>query len=141
MTRLHRDFEPLRASGRTLEQRENLARFLAGDPTQSEDTFGYLELPAADSLVRGKFRVSGWALSPWGVDRVELRFANGAVVVPADLGPRPDVTAIYPSYPMTTRPGFYKEFDAPPGHDLQVEIIDARGKRHRLEQIWFDWEP
>lgn len=139
-TRLHRDFEPL-LNKIELLQRVNLQRFLTLQPTQNDGTFGYLEVPQPNAVVKGKLRVSGWALSPWGIERVELRFANGKVVVPALLGPRPDVVAEYPWYPMTTNPGFNMEFDTPLGSDLQVEIIDGRRKRHRLENVWFSWEP
>jgi hypothetical protein len=139
-TRRHRDFEPL-LNKIELLQRVNLERFLTLKPTQNDGTFGFLEVPQPNAVVKGKLRVSGWALSPWGIERVELRFANGEVVVPALLGPRPDVLAEYPWYPMTTNPGFYMEFDTPVGSDLQVEIIDGRRKRHRLENVWFSWEP
>lgn len=139
ITQRHRDFEPLRAKPLDVVQRNNLERFLSLQPTQSEGTFGNLEMPKRDEVVTGKLRVSGWALSPWGIEKVELRFANGSVIVPVELGPRPDVSAAYPWYPMTTNPGFYKEFDVPPGNDLQVEIVDGRRKRHRLEQVWFSW--
>lgn len=139
ITQRHRDFEPLRAQPLDVLQRTNLERFLSLQPTQSEGTFGHLEMPKPDETVSGKLRVSGWALSPWGIRKVDLRFANGKVIVPAALGPRPDVTSAYPWYPMTTQPGFYKEFDVPPGSDLQVEIVDGRGKKHRLEQVWLTW--
>ncbi|HYO77390.1 MAG TPA: hypothetical protein VE010_13085 [Thermoanaerobaculia bacterium] len=139
-TRLHRDFEPL-ANKMPFEKRVHLERFLAMLPTQNEGTFGHLDMPRPNDVVYGKLKVAGWALSPWGIRRVDLRFANGTVVVPADLVSRADVTAEYPWYPMTVNAGFYKELDAPVGSDLQVEIIDGRGKRRRLENIWFTWEP
>ncbi|HEX8619376.1 MAG TPA: hypothetical protein VF911_17470 [Thermoanaerobaculia bacterium] len=138
-TRMHRDFEPMRARSLDLQRQTHLHRFLRLEPAQNEGTFGILESPKPGEAVRGKLRVSGWALSPWGIEKVELRFANGTVVVPADLGPRTDVTTAYPWYPLTMNPGFYKEFDVPPGNDLQVEIVDGRRKRHRLEHVWFEW--
>lgn len=141
VTRFHRDFEPLRSGPVDVQQQSNLHRFLTAQPTQNEGTFGNVESPARDTLVKGRLRVSGWALSPWGVESVNLLFANGRIVVPADLGPRPDVTGVYPWYPMTTNAGFEKNFDVPPGSDVQVEIVDGRKRRTRLEQIWFSWEP
>jgi hypothetical protein len=139
-TRLHRDFEPL-ANKIELQQRVNLQRFLSLQATQNDDTFGYLEMPKPDAVIRGKLSVSGWALSPWGIERVEIRLGNGARVVQADLVPRPDVVAEYPWYPMTTNPGFQQVIDEPVGGDVQVEIIDGRHRRHRLENVWFSWEP
>ena len=81
-------------------------------------------------------------MSPWGIDAVYLRFANGRIVVPADLVERPDADAQYPWYPMTEKAGFVKELDpldVPSGTDVQVEIVDGRGKRTRLQDVWFTW--
>ncbi|MDQ3280003.1 MAG: hypothetical protein M3Q69_01160 [Acidobacteriota bacterium] len=137
-TRRHPDYARIDADA---QQRENLARFLAHEPVRSDDTFGYVESPSPNGRVRGKLRVAGWALSPWGVNEVLLRFRNGNIVVAADLVPRNDVSALYPWYPRTTRAGFVKEFDAPPfAGDLVVEIVDGRGRRKRLGNIWFSWE-
>jgi hypothetical protein len=108
---------------------------------RNDDTFGYLESPSPNGHARGTLRVAGWALSPWGIRQVLLRFRNGNIVVPAQLVPRDDVTALYPWYPRTTRAGFVKEFDvAPFAGDLVVEIVDGRGRHKRLENIWFTWE-
>jgi hypothetical protein len=116
-----------------------LERFLRGEPTQNEETFGLLEWPQRDSVTHGRLKVSGFALSPYGIRAVHLRFANGRNVVAADLVERPDVTQRYPWYPMTTHAGFTKELDVPLGDDLQVEIVDGRGRRTRLQDVWFTW--
>ncbi|HYH07634.1 MAG TPA: hypothetical protein VEK11_11305 [Thermoanaerobaculia bacterium] len=138
---LHGDylFSTRRGKGAAPHERIHLERFLAGEPTQNEDTFGFLEWPARDSVIHGKLRVSGFALSPYGIRAVHLRFANGRRVVTADLVERPDVTLRYPWYPMTTHAGFVKELDAPLGDDVQVEIVDGRGRRTRLQDVWFTW--
>ncbi|HEX2062178.1 MAG TPA: hypothetical protein VHK90_15680, partial [Thermoanaerobaculia bacterium] len=57
----------------------------------------------------------------------------------ADLVRRPDIVERYPWYPMTTHPGFVKELDAPHGDELQVEIVDGRGRRVRLQDVWLTW--
>lgn len=122
--------------------RVSLDRFLAGEPAQSDGTFGMLALPRHDDVVRGRLTVAGFALSPWGIREVNLRFANGRVVIPADLVEGPEIRERYPWYPMTTRAGFRKDIDPldiPPGTDLQVEIVDGRGERKRLRDIWFTW--
>lgn len=138
---LHGDYVFAIGGGRAAppHERIHLERFLRGEPTQNDDTFGFLESPARDSVVHGRLKVSGFALSPYGIHAVNLRFANGRRVVAADLVERPDVTQRYPWYPMTTHAGFTKELDAPLGDDLQVEIIDGRGRRVRLQDVWFTW--
>jgi hypothetical protein len=122
--------------------RVSLDRFLAAQPAQSDGTFGMLALPRHDDVVRGRLTVAGFALSPWGIREVNLRFANGRVVIPADLVEGPEIRERYPWYPMTTKAGFRKDIDPldlPPGTDLQVEIVDGRGRRKRLRDIWFTW--
>ena len=120
-------------------ERIQLERFLRGEPTQNEETFGFLEWPAHDAVIHGRLKVSGFALSPYGIRAVNLRFANGRRVIAADLVERPDINERYPWYPLTTRAGFVKEIDAPLGDDVQVEIIDGRGRRMRLQDVWFTW--
>jgi hypothetical protein len=138
VTRAHRDFHPHVPP----DLRVNLERFLNGETTQNEGTFGKLEKPVWDGRAHWRARIEGWAMSPWGVDAVYLRFANGRVVVPADLIERPDIDAKYPWYPMTAKAGFVKELDpldVPSGTDVQVEIVDGRGRRTRLQDVWFTW--
>jgi hypothetical protein len=126
---------------------QNAQRFLDGySHIYNSSTFGWLDSPMQSLDVYGKLRVSGWALSPHGVERVHLRFENGAVVVPAELWPWKEVVDIYPWYRQTHGPGFYRDFPARPAGvsaetDLQVEIIDGSGKRTRLKQVMFRWFP
>ena len=54
----------------------------------NESVFGWLESPAASTDTHGQLQVSGWAFSPHGISAVNLRFENGAVVIPADLRAR-----------------------------------------------------
>ena len=138
VTRAHSDFGGEVAP----DLRIALERFLNGEPAQNEGTFGKLEKPVWDGRAHWRARIEGWAMSPWGVDAVYLRFANGRIVIPADLVERPDVSAKYPWYPMTAKPGFVKELDPldiPSGTDIQVEIVDGRGRRTRLQDVWFTW--
>lgn len=119
----------------------SLQRFLAGLPTQNDDTFGLLEWPKRGANVRGQLHVFGFAVSPYGIREVHLRFANGRKVVPADLVPRPEIAERFPWYPMTDRAGFVKDLDVPLGDELQVEIVDGRGRHTRLQDVWFTWVP
>lgn len=130
-----------------LTPRQNAERFLDGRYHRyNSSTFGWLDSPTHQSDVYGKFRVSGWALSPHGVKAVNLRFENGRVVIPAELWAWKEVADIYPWYPGDGGPGYYRDFmERPPGvsveTDLQVEIVDGSGERTRLEHVWFRWIP
>lgn len=140
VTRRHRDFDRLLQI--PPDQRIHLERFLAGAPAQNDGTFGRLALPSQDLSVRGKLTVAGFALSPWGIRAVNLRFAGGRVVLPADLVEGREIQERWPWYPMTTHAGFRKDIahlGLPAGTDLQVEIVDGRGTRTRLPDVWFTW--
>ena len=101
--------------------------------------------PKGGSWIEGPLTVSGWALAPDGIREVNLLFGNGRVRVPARLEPWPALTRdLYPWYPRVDRPAFTATFDEPlPGlrreTDLQVEIIDGKGARVLLEDVWFSW--
>ncbi|HVT44975.1 MAG TPA: DUF4214 domain-containing protein [Thermoanaerobaculia bacterium] len=130
-------------SGRTPLQ--NAEVFLAGGGfTWNEEPFGMLDSPRPWEDVRGPLEVSGWVVSPEGVASVNLRFANGRLVVPAELVPRGDVDALFPWYASTPAAGFRRTFETIPPEidgdtDLQVEIVMPDGRSRRLEDVWFRW--
>lgn len=131
------------AAGRTPLQ--NLELFLSGNgQTYNGVTFGFLDSPTPNAAAKGSLRVFGWALSPHAVVRVRLLFGNGRTVHEAELAEYPAIHEVFPWYPQTKRAAFHKEFAQRPEGieditDLQVEIIDGRGKTTRLPHIWFDW--
>jgi len=121
-----------------------LDAYLAGQPTQNSDTFGFVDLPRPNERIAGRAYVSGFALSPYGIRSVTLRFASGRVRIPAFLFDDPALRRRFPWYDATTKPRFVREIERRPGGvaertDLQVEIIDGRGKRVLLEDRFFLW--
>ena len=120
-----------------------LEAFLGGGATYNASTFGSLDFPRPNEIVRHPF-VSGWALSPWGIREVNLLFDNGKVRVPTHLIADATVSARFPWYPRTPRPRFVMPIDRRPegvhfGTDVQVEIIDGRGTRTLLDDRWISW--
>jgi hypothetical protein len=122
-----------------------LERFLRGEYTYNEATFGVLDYPRPDEYVRGNALFSGWALSPYGIREVNLLFEDGGVRIPTTLRAEPSLTSSLPWYDATRQPRFLASFNRRPrgvyrDTDVQVEIIDGRGQRTLLEGRWFTWE-
>jgi hypothetical protein len=121
-----------------------LDRFLAGNATNNPGTFGVLD-PSAGGTVPGRARFSGWALSPFGVRKVDLLFENGQVRIPTELVGDRMVSRTYPSYGSAGRPRFQASFERRPRNirretDVQVEITDGRGEKTLLEDEWIEWK-
>lgn len=115
-----------------------------GRPVYNAEPFQHVEQGPAFEVIHGKVVVRGWAFAPAGVAHVNLRFANGSIVVPADRERRDDVRQQWPWYPNDPAPGFKKAFDAPlviGDTDMQVEVIDRQGHRVRGLPFWFRWLP
>jgi hypothetical protein len=128
--------------GRSAVVTPELAPFLRNEPTYSNTTFGLLDTPAAGSRAAPPF-FSGWALSPYGIRRVDLLFENGSVRSPTSLRPDPHLSMLFHWYPVPT-PRFTVAFERRPAGvsretDVQVEITDGRGQKTRLEDRWFVW--
>jgi hypothetical protein len=117
--------------------------FLRGAFTRGEIAFGFLDSPLpGQTLTKGWF--AGYAMSPYGVREVNLLFNNGAIRIPAYLFPDAGLAKAFPWYPVE-RPRFVREIpERPPGvwpsTDVQVEIVDGRGGRTRLEDRWIEWK-
>ncbi|HYM59549.1 MAG TPA: hypothetical protein VEZ11_01510 [Thermoanaerobaculia bacterium] len=129
-------------SGRTPTQ--NAEIFLrTGDWTYSGDPFALVGVGPLGTI-HGSLTVSGWALAPAGVARVNLLFNNGSVIVPATATDRGDVTAKLPWYPKVTHAGFTATISRPPRGingptDLQLEVVDGLGHSRRNPPYWFHW--
>ncbi|HKS22228.1 MAG TPA: hypothetical protein VJZ76_05490 [Thermoanaerobaculia bacterium] len=122
----------------------DLDAFLSGQPTYNHDTFGFVDFPQPGQRIADKLYVSGFALSPYGIRSITLRFANGRVCIAPFLFDDPTLRRRFPWYDATAKPRFVREFDRrPPGvaerTDLQVEIVDGRGRRVLLEDRFFIW--
>lgn len=131
-------------AGRT--QLDNMRIFLAGEGrTYNAGAFGTFDVLRNHDELKGPAKIHGWVLSADGVSAVNLRFQNGAVVIPTELVHRQDVKDVYPWYPLVEKPGFHVELPGrPPGvkrqTDLQLEIIDDQGRSIRLAPLALTWK-
>lgn len=123
---------------------EALERYLDNQTTYSDDTIAMLDYPRYGEKVGGNALFSGWAMSPWGIREVHFLFDNGQVRVPATLSEDRGVSHGLPWYPKTPKPRFTARFERRPTFvrsdtDVQVEIIDGRGKKTVLDGRPIDW--
>lgn len=121
-----------------------LEAFLRGEYTYSASTFGLLDYPRPGEHINDAYLFSGWALSPWGIRKVDLLFDNGQVRYPTMLREDKVLKGRFPWYPSTPRPRYVAHFPSRPANvrpdtDVQVEITDGRGQKTLLESQWFDW--
>lgn len=143
--KLHGDYVFTLDEGPPPQEQEQVAlqQFLAGTAVQNDRVFGYLDQPRWDARAGETLLVSGWAMSPYGIREVRLLLGNGRWVERAELAPYPEVQHLHPWYPMTTQPAFARRIPRPRGMpewtDIQVEIIDNRGDRKLLDDVWFIW--
>jgi hypothetical protein len=122
-----------------------LERFLRGEYTYSSSTFGLLDYPKSAEHIRTPTLFSGWALSPWGIRKVDLLFDNGRARYPTNLIDDRVLKTKFPWYSNTPHPRYIAAFAERPANvrpdtDVQVEITDGRGKTTLLEGRWFEWE-
>jgi len=110
--------------------------------TQSTWPILMCDEPAADgTLLTGKIRVRGWAVSPARIDRVEISIDAGPPER-AEFGlVRPDVGQDLPDVPGSTYSGFYLELDstslASGTHQLTIRAWDTTGSRQQLQRPLF----
>ncbi len=96
----------------------------AADAKLPQGTVGWIDTPAAEAVVADSVRVSGWALDPGGIDRVEIRVDGRTMQARYGLA-RPDIAQAKPGYPDAVRAGF----------DYTVSLDDASLQRHRIEVV------
>ena len=130
--------------GGTPTHDQQLDAYLRGESTFNELPFGILDQPRLGDKKTGEVTFSGWAMSSYGVKRVDLLFNNGLVRKTATLSANPYLNRVFPFYDATTRPAFELKLpqrpdDIWPFTDVQPEIIDGRGRRVRLPDIIFEW--
>lgn len=128
-------------AGRTPSQ--NAAIFLdGGGATYASDVIRVDVHP--QGVIRGKLVIAGWALASEEIQSINILFGNGRHRFPATRFARPDVRDALPWHPDTTRAGFRREFDNPPGSingdaDMIVEIVTASGKVQHSRPELFTW--
>ncbi|HSY51721.1 MAG TPA: hypothetical protein VLC46_23155 [Thermoanaerobaculia bacterium] len=121
-----------------------LQRALLDEMTYMGRPFGYVDKPHTDETIDGPLTVSGWALAPNGIANVDILLDNGMYryhTIPAN---RPDVQTKFPWYPRVRNAGFaitfpHRPHSVPPWTDVQVEIIDGKGRRMRLPDTPINW--
>ncbi len=95
-----------------------------------QGTIGSVDAPAAEATIGTAVRVTGWALDPAGVGRVEIRVDGRSY--PARYGIfRPDVAQAKPEYPDASESGFAFEGDfaplSPGRHELAIVAVNRAG--------------
>ncbi len=104
-------------------------------PAVPAHPFGFIDTPATAAVTGPIVRLTGWALSAKGIDRVEVRLDDARYAARYGIS-RPDVGAVHPALPGAARSGF--EFDGEFGealtgrHKLSVVAIDRDGVAHAV---------
>lgn len=97
---------------------------------------GFVDIPVEETLKEPVVMLSGWALDPEGVSRVEA-VLDGQTRFPLRHGiARPDVGAAHPDLPDSAQAGFEGRIDLSAHlsalHDLRVEVVNRRGQRSAI---------
>jgi hypothetical protein len=112
---------------------------------ETQNVVGMLDYPYPGLQIHGPLDVRGWGLSPHGVRDVHVLLNSGRLRYRAELGRRLDLASVYPNLRSHAgQAGFHLAFREKPRNvwqqsDLQIEITDHAGRKHRLPQIWFQW--
>jgi hypothetical protein len=136
--------EPERADASGATPSEHLQSFLNGTYTYFDEPIMTVDRPVGGSNVRGPMTLSGWAAAPGGVQQVNLRFRNEAVLIEAQLEPRPELTRNVIGYPDGSATGFRYHFESVPRWagdpvDVIIEVVGRSGKAKRFEPFFIDW--
>jgi len=105
--------------------------------------FGVIDRPRQNKVPAGDVELSGWAIDPYGVARVELLVDGGAIFsarygLPY-LGARNEPLALYfPAYPNTVNAGFTVELPAQTlargAADVRTVVINSVGTRTEIDR-------
>jgi hypothetical protein len=122
-----------------------LEAFLASKDTCGDGTMGALDFPPANiRFDRGQALFSGWAMSPHGIQSIDLWFDNRTFRQPAKLMRDPLLELRCPGEKLA-RTRYLVELAARPQEvrrktDVQVEVTDGRGRKTVFEDRWFTWD-
>jgi hypothetical protein len=96
-------------------------------PLAASVTIGSVDNPADEAIFGTAVHISGWALDPVGVDRVEIRFDGRPYAARYGIA-RPDVAQIKQGYPDREASGFAFDGDfaplTPERHELTVVAVN-----------------
>jgi hypothetical protein len=92
---------------------------------------GSVDTPADEAIIDTQLRISGWALAPEGIERVEIRVDGRPYVARYGIA-RPDVASVKSGYPDSAASGFefsgdFSKLD-PVRHAINVVAIDRSGR-------------
>jgi len=134
-----------RRDGAGYSDDDELQRALRGQATYMARSFGVVDTPHSDDTINGPLTVTGWALSPNGINGVDVLLHNGLFRYHTTPTDRFDVKTKFPWYPRVRRAGFTvtlpdkRPRGVPRWTDVQAEIIDGKGGRTRLPDIVLNW--
>ncbi|HEY8622633.1 MAG TPA: hypothetical protein VIM74_02095, partial [Casimicrobiaceae bacterium] len=105
--------------------------------------FGVVDRPLQNKVPRGDIELSGWAIDPQGVARVEL-VVDGGATFPARYGlpyrgARNEPLALYfPGYPDTANAGFAAVLPAQVlargGAEVRTVVVNTAGRRTEIDR-------
>jgi Bacterial Ig domain len=99
-------------------------------PAAAATTIGWVDTPEAGAIVGTRIGITGWALDPAGILRVDVR-VDGVSHAATYGMPRPDVAKEKPGFPDSARAGFTFEGDfadlPPQRHEIVVVAINRAG--------------
>jgi len=131
------------AAQAVIDPHDRITQWLQGGGVLYSDAIqGMLDTPQPREEIVGPLRVSGWAISPHGVREVLVHLHNGGETRRATLAPNPGLGRVYPWYAHHAA-GFVLDVPATArgwrATDVQVEIVDRRGRRRFLAPHWITW--
>ena len=104
--------------------------FTCRDFTQDDLSIGQIDYPVIGLVYGGVIRVSGWALDFQGVQAVKVYVDGNFITQTTPFFPRPDVAALYPSYPAALNSGWLTFIDTAHfsngTHQLSVIVLDNK---------------
>jgi len=105
--------------------------FTCRDFTKDDPSIGHVDTPVIGLLYGGVIQVSGWALDFQTVAAIVVSVDGSIVAITTPTLLRPDITALYPSYPTKPPPGWFTYVDTTQlsngVHQLSAQVIDNKG--------------
>jgi len=101
------------------------------------DAIGSVDAPADEAVIDTNLHISGWALSPAAIERVEVRVDGRPYAARYGIA-RADVASVKPGYPNSAASGFefsgdFAKLD-PLRHAVAVVAIDRSGRETVLSR-------
>lgn len=107
--------------------------------------FGFIDgHPTGNNAAVGILEITGWALDPVGIERIDI-IVDGVTIAGVPVGgTRPDVAAVFPGFPDTNGPGFGYHIDTTTfpngGHEVSARALSFSGRTTQLNTLLFDFD-